>query len=86
MINYLGKFLPNLSKETEPLRESEKKTVEWHWNEAHEEAVKKIKNLISKSPVLKYYSPKEEITSRALTECEQRYVWIQKEASTIAFS
>ena len=30
MINYLGKFLPNLSKETEPLRELEKKTVEWH--------------------------------------------------------
>ena len=62
MINYLGKFLPNLSKETEPLRELEKKTVEWHWNKVHEEAVRKIKNLISKSPVLKYYSPREELT------------------------
>ena len=35
MVNYLAKFLPNISNVTEKLRELEKKHVEWHWNSEH---------------------------------------------------
>ena len=33
MVTYIGKFIPNLSKETEHLRCLEKKEVAWHWTE-----------------------------------------------------
>jgi hypothetical protein len=32
MVNYLSKFLPNISTITEPLRQLEAKYVEWHWD------------------------------------------------------
>ena len=62
MITYLGKFLPNLSQETECLRQLEKKEVPWHWIEQHDAAVKRIKRLVCSSPVLKYFDPKEHLT------------------------
>ena len=46
MVTYLGKFLPNLSQETECLRQLEKKEVAWHWIEQHDAAVKRIKELV----------------------------------------
>ena len=33
MINYLGKFLPNLSENTENLRKLLEKDTKWHFNE-----------------------------------------------------
>ena len=46
MINYVGKFIPNLAEITKPLRELLKKETDWHWNSTHEEAVNKIKELL----------------------------------------
>ena len=46
MINYVGKFIPNLAEITKPLRELLKKEIDWHWNKTHEEAVNKIKELL----------------------------------------
>lgn len=31
MVNYLAKFIPNLSNVSAPLRILEKRGVEWHW-------------------------------------------------------
>jgi len=36
MVGYLQKFIPNLSKETEPLRILERKETAWHWG-CHQE-------------------------------------------------
>ena len=44
MINYVGKFIPNLAKVTKPLRELLKKEIDCHKNKTHVEAVNKIKN------------------------------------------
>lgn len=33
MINYLSKFIPNLSEIAAPLRQLDKKNIEWHWQE-----------------------------------------------------
>ena len=33
MVNYTAKFLPKISKVTEPLRLLERKNICWHWNE-----------------------------------------------------
>ena len=51
--NYFGKFLPKLSKEFEPLRKLTVKDAQWSWTSAHEIAVNRIKQLVTKAPVLK---------------------------------
>ena len=62
MTQYLSKFLPQLSAVSNPLRQLERKDTEWNWSEIHDEAVTKIKNLICKAPVLRYFDPAIEIT------------------------
>ena len=42
-VQYLSKFLPQLSDICEPLRKLTVKGVEWCWLEAHDEAVEKVK-------------------------------------------
>ncbi|XP_062601076.1 uncharacterized protein K02A2.6-like [Saccostrea cucullata] len=61
-VTYLSKFLPRLSDLCEPLRKLTVQDAEWSWLEAHDKAIQEIKTLVCKSPVLKYYDPKEELT------------------------
>ena len=58
MVNYLSKFIPSISKETEPLRQLDKKEIAWHWNSCHEAAFQKIKKLICDNTLLKYFDYK----------------------------
>ena len=62
MVQYLSKFLPQLSTVTEPLRQLGRKDSVWVWTEAQDKAVMKIKSLISTAPVLHYFDPATEIT------------------------
>ena len=62
MAQYLSKFLPQLSAVSNPLRQPERNYTEWNWSEIHDEAVTRIKNLICKAPVLRYFDPAIEIT------------------------
>ena len=55
MITYLGKFIPNLSITTAPLRQLMESDVEWHWSNHHNAALDQIKKLLTESPTLKYY-------------------------------
>ena len=57
-INYLGKFIPNISKETEILRQLLKKDHIWSFDEPHFLAVDNLKGLVCSSPVLKYFDDK----------------------------
>ena len=57
MINYLGKFVPNLSDITAPLRQLLEKDFMWTWSDKHEECIELLKKLVTESPVLKYYDP-----------------------------
>lgn len=61
MINYYGKFVPNLSTVLSPLYNLLKKDVKWSWNEIHEAAFKKIKQLLTSAPVLVHYNPNYEL-------------------------
>ena len=61
MIAYIGKFIPNLSQRTSPLRELTKKTVDWHWDNVHQECVDDLKKAISEAPVLAYFDPKKPV-------------------------
>ena len=62
MVNYLSKFLPNISTITEPLRQLEAKDVEWHWDENQQKAFEEVKTLITSHPVLQYHDVAKEVT------------------------
>ena len=62
MVNYLAKFLPCLSDETEVLRKLTEKDAEWCWLTAHEEAMARIQRMISTAPVLAYYDVTKPVT------------------------
>ncbi|XP_074655641.1 uncharacterized protein LOC141909154 [Tubulanus polymorphus] len=62
MVNYLAKFLPNLSDALGPLRKLTRKDTEWSWGPDQESAFAKVKELVTKTPVLAYYDPNKELT------------------------
>ena len=59
---YLSKFLPCLSNVTKPLRELMQKNTAWVWDHPQQAAVDKLKQMVTNIPVLRYYSPQEEVT------------------------
>lgn len=61
MVNYVGKFIPNLSTVLKPLHNLMKKDVTWTWSESQHTAFESVKNLITQSPTLAYYSPEKEL-------------------------
>ena len=58
LVNYLSKFMPNLSEVMEPIWNFTRKDVPWDWTEVHDQAFNKIKTMITEAPVLAYYDPK----------------------------
>ncbi|PIK52384.1 hypothetical protein BSL78_10696 [Apostichopus japonicus] len=62
IIQYLSKFIPDLSTEAAQLRMLLRKDVEWQWDSTHEKAYKKLKQLATEAPVLQFYDPKKPIT------------------------
>ena len=61
-VNYLAKFLPNLSTICEPLLKLPCKDATWTWQSEQEAAFKKIKELVTAAPVLQFYDVNKEVT------------------------
>ncbi len=57
MVNYVGKFIPNLSQITAPLRQILKKGVLFDLQQPQLNAINEIKRLITSPPCLKFYDP-----------------------------
>ena len=57
MVNYLGKFVPNLSQITAPLRDMLKKDTIFDLQQPQLNAIQKLKQLITSPPYLKFYNP-----------------------------
>jgi hypothetical protein len=66
MVNFLGKFIPNLSEITEPVRMLLKKDTEFIWLSQHDVALGKIKQTLVGAPVLSYF----DVDKPATIQCD----------------
>ncbi|GFU55874.1 transposon Tf2-9 polyprotein [Trichonephila clavipes] len=61
MMNFLSKFIPNVSEVIAPLREIIHENVEFNWGKEQELPFVNIKELLAKAPILKVFSVNDEI-------------------------
>lgn len=57
MVNYLHKFISNLSEKTAPQRELLRRDTHWSWEESWQKAFELLKLGISQPPVIKFFDP-----------------------------
>lgn len=62
MVNFLHKFISNISQVTYPLRMLLKNDTLWSWNENQQTSFLRLKELIGQAPVLRIFDPKLEVT------------------------
>ena len=62
LVQYLSKFLPNLSDMTKPLRDLTQQGTEWCWGDAQRTALSKLKEAVTHTLVLCYYNLSDEVT------------------------
>ena len=55
LINYVGKFIPNLSELTAPLRELLVKNKPWQWGKSQNQSFERTKELLISKKCLAYY-------------------------------
>ncbi|CAH2099183.1 unnamed protein product [Euphydryas editha] len=61
MINYVARFIPNLSEVTAPLRQLIKKDVPFLWSKEQDKTYKTLKKLLIEPPVLSYFDMNKQI-------------------------
>ena len=62
IVQYLSKFLPDLSTVDAPLRDVIRHEVEFFWLDAQQKSFDKLKEMCSEAPVLARFDPKKEVT------------------------
>ena len=86
MATYLGKFIPNLSEITAPLRELTQKGVVWHWEPEHAKAVDALKDMITSTPVLKLYDAAKHVALATDASNEGFGAVLLQDSSPIAYA
>ena len=62
MVQYLSKFIPDLSTVDAPLREVTKQDVEFFWLKPQKDSLEGLKTRCCEAPVLAIFDPKKEVT------------------------
>ena len=57
MIQHMSKFLPNIADELEPIRALTRKDTPFVWSMPHEKAFQRVKDKLTKEPILEYCNP-----------------------------
>ena len=61
LVNYYGKFLPDLATAEAPLHNLLRKNTPWRWGRDQQSAFEKVKALLQLSDLLVHFDPKKEI-------------------------
>lgn len=59
LVNYVGKFIPNVATITEPLRNLTKTGVKFEWGDTQRNSFKQLKEMLSDNTSLGYYNMKD---------------------------
>jgi transposase InsO family protein len=62
MINFLGRYIPNMSANLRPVTELLEEGKEWNWGEPQRAALAKVKESLSTSPTLAFFDLSKETT------------------------
>ncbi|MES9880617.1 MAG: ribonuclease H family protein [Sedimenticola sp.] len=65
MINYLGRFVANISDILAPMTDLLKADTAWIWGPAQENAFQTVKEKLTSAPTLEYYDPNKPIVVSA---------------------
>jgi hypothetical protein len=57
LVNYCGRFIPNLADLTKPLRDLTKQGVTWDWTTEHQKCLSEIQQALSSEKTLAYFQP-----------------------------
>ena len=85
-LNYLCKFIPNMSELTAPLRTLLVKGVEFVWTFEQEAAMKKIIDVLTTTPVLGFYDTNKEILLTADASQHGLGACIMQDGKPIAYA
>ena len=61
MVNYYGKFLPDLSNLLSPLYRLLQKEHKWTWEKEQQEAFGELKSLLTSDRILMHYNPNKQL-------------------------
>ncbi|RVE62485.1 hypothetical protein OJAV_G00157530 [Oryzias javanicus] len=84
LLQYLSKFIPNLSDISAPLRKLEG-NMEWHWGAEQQQSFDKLKALVSQAPVLKYYDVNKPVTLSVDASSEGLGAVLLQEGQPVAY-
>ena len=62
MVQYVAKFIPDLSTITAHLRQLTRNDTEWSWKPEHQAAINQLKQSLVEEPVLRYYDVTKPVT------------------------
>lgn len=65
MINYVGRFIPNLANIIAPMTDLLKDSNAWLWGSPQQSAFDRVKNLITEAPTLAFYNPNKPVVVSA---------------------
>lgn len=62
-VNYIAKFVPDMSQITEPSRMLLRQDAEFEWNSGQEVAFMKIQDILTSDPILIYFDVSKPVTT-----------------------
>lgn len=65
LVNYVGKFLPDLSTTLHPITDLLRRESEWVWGHAQEQAFDKVKAMLVSAPALAHYDANKKTVMNA---------------------
>ncbi|RXN08425.1 retrotransposon-like family member retr-1 [Labeo rohita] len=85
LLQYLSKFIPNMSDLSAPLRKLLEGDVAWHWETEQQKSFERLKSLVSNTPVLKYFDVNKEIMLSVDASAEGLGAVLLQEGHPVAF-
>ena len=85
-VNYLAKFLPNLSTICQPLRKLSCKGASWTWQSEQDAAFKNIKQLVIAESVHQFYDVNKEVTNQSDASSSRLAAVLMQDEHPIAYA